>query len=751
MTGTRISKIQSRQANMNASSQQSCITACQENVACVALNLGPASCEYFSNVTGTTDAPGFAALVIVKRSTTAPTSSAFSERTIVSTMVVSVPYTTTAISQQITTVVSTSISLVPTTVVSSVVSTAISTVLTTSISTSISIVDRTIFVTATTAIPTSIISTELVTSVTTTTSMVPTTIVSTSISSYPVRQRYVTTVLVTTATSMVPTTLVQTYNLTTTAMATLTATTTSSFAVTATPTVITLPNNLGTQFGGVDITKGFANPNFIRPGLFNLGGLPGGQYESQTVYYGTDGQWTYQIPEFLGFTWASQLNTETVTGETKASYQHSLSQSYSASLGFAGFGVEIEDTFEETSLVETYKKYASVYARQQIYRISVREYPAALQAYLSPRALNLFKAGDPKAIFDTFGTHYMTSASFGGMKRFASTLDARDENISSKLGQALKAKFAAQTEAGEVSGGAGSADSDATVQKVSNSMEVKSSVVFGGTYVDSNEAAWIPSLYRNPSAIDFETASLANLILDPTLKVAVQAEIDSRVQTSAVTSTALALVMWETLGSLKTDQGSGAGGDDNPNSRLSTALTNTKQGWYTLGQYGLGAYDWNPALSQGLLIRNLPGSSQQAVIKPDNIQRRWGKSSSYGLYEMVNSNASYYALSGFWYNSDSAPYSNLETDRAGMVHESITLPATDGGQLWSDGGSGARDDANVRRVYYGPDDDDSIRILQLLDGQPEAYFFHTNQDGSTFRKLDFTKVQFVSNRFINPT
>ncbi|KAK5681870.1 hypothetical protein LTS10_006403 [Elasticomyces elasticus] len=86
---------------------------------------------------------------------------------------------------------------------------------------------------------------------------------------------------------------------------------------------------------------------------------------------------------------------------------------------------------------------------------------------------------------------------------------------------------------------------------------------------------------------------------------------------------------------------------------------------------------------------------------------------------MVNSNASYYALSGFWYNSDSAPYSNLETDRAGMVHESITLPATDGGQLWSDGGSGAQDDANVRRVYYGPDDDDSIRILQLPDGQPK--------------------------------
>jgi len=333
--------------------------------------------------------------------------------------------------------------------------------------------------------------------------------------------------------------------------------------------VITLPNNLGTQFGGVDVTKGFANPNFIRPGLCNLGGLPRGQYETQHVYYGTDGEWTYQIPEFLGFTWASQLNTETVTGETKGQYQHSLSQSYSASLGFAGFGVEIQDTSEETTLVETHNKYASFYSRQQIFHVSVRQYPAALQDYLSPKATVLFKGGDAKAIVDTFGTHYMTSATFGGMKRFASTLDARDENISTKLGQALKAKFAAETEAGEVSGGAGSDNSDATVQKISSSMETKSSVVFGGTYVTGNEAAWVgllmsgvreilssltkpetdSVLYRNPSAIDFELSSLANLILDPTLKAAVQAEIDGRVQTSAVTSTASALVIWENLGS----------------------------------------------------------------------------------------------------------------------------------------------------------------------------------------------------------
>lgn len=65
----------------------------------------------------------------------------------------------------------------------------------------------------------------------------------------------------------------------------------------------------------------------------------------------------------------------------------------------------------------------------------------------------------------------------------------------------------------------------------------------------------IPSLYRNPAAIDFELSSLADLIIDPDIKAA---EIETRIQASQVTSSASALVMWEGLGDLRTDRGSGA-------------------------------------------------------------------------------------------------------------------------------------------------------------------------------------------------
>lgn len=734
----------------------------------------------------------------------------------VSTLIISVPYTTTPISQVVSTAISTSVSLVPTTIVSTYISTSVSTVPTTilftvistsistvpttvvtttvslSTSTLVATVDQTRYVTATTAIPTTVVSsyisttletvyfpsvataTSLVVSTvffpttTTSISLVPTTVVSTSLSSYPV-----TTILVQTATSLVPTTLVTTYITTETATETATETTVSSYGVTATettsevstqvttervtatPSVITLPNNLGTQFGGVDVTKGFANPNFIRPGLFNLGGLPGSEYDTQTVYYGaTEGQWTYHIPEFLGFTWASQLNTETVTGETKSENQRSLSEKFSANIGFAGFGLEIQHTFEETTNVETFHKYASLYARQQIYRVSVREFPAALQSYLSERALRLFREGDPKAIVDTFGTHYMTSASFGGMRRFASTLDVRDEGISTKLGQALKMKFAVETEAGEVSGGAGNENTDATVQKIHNQMDVKNSIVFGRTYVEGKDDSWIPSLYRNPSAIDFELASLSDLILDPAIKAAVQAEIASRMSSDQVTSNAQALVMWESLRDKVDDAGSGA------HNSWATATVNPKQGWFTLGQYGLSGEAlnwWSPTRSKGLLIRNIPGSNQQLIRRPDDIDGRWGHAPHYGLYEMISRTPGYYALSGFYYRDNHASFQLMEQENPGMVHESLTLEASDGGELWNDSGSGVNQDARVHWVNQGPPDDDSIRILQIPDGQPQAYFFHTwrgDRDGGgsdiRYRRLDFSKVQFVSNNFINP-
>jgi hypothetical protein len=119
---------------------------------------------------------------------------------------------------------------------------------------------------------------------------------------------------------------------------------------------------------------------------------------------------------------------------------------------------------------------------------------------------------------------------------------------------------------------------------------------------------------------------------------------------------------------------------------------------------------------------------------------------------MTSKDTNYHALSGFYYSTDNARFSNLETDQAGMVHTSLTLVTISGGQLWNDGGSGANDEADVQSLYYGASTDNSVRIQQLPDSQPAASFVHTNGapgDGQ-YRRLDFSKVQFVSNNYINP-
>lgn len=76
------------------------------------------------------------------------------------------------------------------------------------------------------------------------------------------------------------------------------------------------------------------------------------------------------------------------------------------------------------------------------------------------------------------------------MRRFASSLDVRDESVSDKMGQALNLKFAAETEAGKASSSGGSSSNDATVQKIHNFMDVKNSILVGGTFVGDSDT-WV--------------------------------------------------------------------------------------------------------------------------------------------------------------------------------------------------------------------------------------------------------------------
>lgn len=134
---------------------------------------------------------------------------------------------------------------------------------------------------------------------------------------------------------------------------------------------------------------------------------------------------------FRVFTWDSCNHMETVSGESKKEYQHKLSEAMRFKGGSGGFGMEMNQSLNETDFTETYKTYTSVYEIQHVYTLKVNETDTTkLQKHLTPHALEVFREKDPSDIVDIFGTHYMTQAGFGGLKRMLSVLDIREENVS---------------------------------------------------------------------------------------------------------------------------------------------------------------------------------------------------------------------------------------------------------------------------------------------------------------------------------
>lgn len=206
--------------------------------------------------------------------------------------------------------------------------------------------------------------------------------------------------------------------------------------------LINLPPNLGVQFGGVDATGTLTGASNKRTSLFKLQSLNESDTSPQHVYLGS-GTTSFDIPNFLQFTWESYSEFSTITGETKAEYLKEYSAKLGLSVGLPGFSLEFKDTFKETSMEETFKKYSTVYSRHRIYGVKMDGGVTELRPYLSDNALKMFAEGDPVEIVNRFGTHYMESATFGGVRRYSHSLDVRDVSVSDELGKVLGLKATA--------------------------------------------------------------------------------------------------------------------------------------------------------------------------------------------------------------------------------------------------------------------------------------------------------------------
>jgi hypothetical protein len=131
---------------------------------------------------------------------------------------------------------------------------------------------------------------------------------------------------------------------------------------------------------------------------------------------------TYMVPSFMNLDNVGGYFTNTIAGEDRQDYQSKLSNSLSSGASIFGFGAEFSTSFSESSKVETYQKYAGSYTLAKLYTINLNSPNNAqeLRQYMTVDALKLFANGTAADIVARYGTHFMTSATFGGFKRYTS-------------------------------------------------------------------------------------------------------------------------------------------------------------------------------------------------------------------------------------------------------------------------------------------------------------------------------------------
>lgn len=505
---------------------------------------------------------------------------------------------------------------------------------------------------------------------------------------------------------------------------------------------INLPFNLSSGFGGVDATQPIFSQAALRTGLFDLTLKP----KKLKVRWGEQGsqQAEFDVPGFLELVWISENKNMTVAGETKASFQRNLSNEVTSgvSIGIEGasFGAEFSETFSESHFEETFEKYAAHYEREQIYFVRMKGNAAR---YLTEEAAQDFEQLDAAELVDKYGTHFMTSATFGGVKVFGSRLDIRDQVDESKIEQAMKISVSGKDpESGATgSANAGNRSSDETVRKLHQKMSVTEGRTLGGQ-AGLPRRDWIESLYVNPAVIDYGLMPLSELAGAGT-KAALQAEINRRLRAQQVVANATILAMMVEVQPYATDQGSQARAD------LSVGRPRQIPGWFYIGQWGLPQAGGFPPGYRSPVFSNVPGADPaNPAIKPaTGFLRFWGKSASWGLFRAA-APAGYTAIGDLWECTDD-PGRIGYAYFYGCLRNDLVEPTVWTGQVWNDSGSKAQDDGSC----WGFDNNDP-KMLQSPGGPNLARMFKVNgpsghhQPGETPQRPNLAHIKFLTDSWL---
>ncbi|OIW33591.1 hypothetical protein CONLIGDRAFT_677361 [Coniochaeta ligniaria NRRL 30616] len=533
-----------------------------------------------------------------------------------------------------------------------------------------------------------------------------------------------------------------------------------------------------TNFGGVDVTKDLANAP--RPGLWNLTSTYDivqndfGPVTPSSSKKNKRQAVDYRSPDFLNFKPAQGFSRQTISSETRSSYQQTLSTTFGMSAGAFGFSAEFKDSFSTTTSEETFNKYVAAYTIANVYSLELKDQNAAeMRAHLSDLALHRFANSTPAEIVDAFGTHFMKTVQMGGWKRLTHHLDIRDDSIAESLKQAMEIKVEIKDpELGNPTAGTTYEEATDTVKKLFRSITNDVSQCYGGFAAtcdeyDSagnplpNSPSWLKSLHSNPAAATYTLERLDYLIIDELdgdgRQAAVAAEIDARLAQQAINEKNL-LVIYKPMQYGNNDAGSRA------HDSLQVNVVTNDPGWYTLGQYAQApgpTDDWrnNAGNYQGIQIREAPqieATAPNSILrKPSGYSQRWSRQSHgrKGFYEMnLNEDSSFAPLSGYFFrdnNIDLGWFGSGVLVKTDYLHQDGTSHYT---RQWTDQGSGASDDGSLWAVR-GPNDMGVYKDSITPTDQTAPFFFHStggydNAPPEAPWQLDFSKVAVLSDNFL---
>ena len=302
-------------------------------------------------------------------------------------------------------------------------------------------------------------------------------------------------------------------------------------------------------------------------------------------------------------------------------------------------------------------------------------------------------------------------------------------------------------ELGKITGGASASSLSGSSQKIYNSITTTNTQEYGGS-PGADTKAWLASLPNSPIIADQNLDRLDMLIIDELdgegKQARVKAVIDKILGTQGLQK-ASALVVLRAMSHAADDGGSRA------HSNIVTSNVQVSDGWYSLGQYAQGdpidnAFR-NPSTYKGVMIKEAPSVSPRSLIrKPTHLNYKWGKSSSWEIYEMSGDDANLYPLSSFFFRTNKAQLP--DAGAAALILSSLLIGYSSYSQLWTDKGSKVRDSGSVWAIH-GPADAD---MSYTPTSSTPSYLFRSQTGygapGYPSYQLDFSKIAVLSDSFV---